>query len=79
MKEIFCKVNTEADLIRKLLYKSCQRSSQIAVLLNGVKNEEIPAEFDGRAHFRFPTSYDNFDKNWVELIGYVLDINPVNL
>ncbi|XP_065646412.1 uncharacterized protein LOC100198846 isoform X5 [Hydra vulgaris] len=76
-EEIICKVNMEADLIRKLLYNSCQRSSQLAVVLDGVKKEDTPAEFNGRAQFSFPNRYDNLDQNWIALLGYVLDMNPV--
>ncbi|XP_047134167.1 uncharacterized protein LOC100198846 isoform X1 [Hydra vulgaris] len=76
-EEIICKVNMEADLIRKLLYNSCQRSSQLAVVLDGVKKEDTPAEFNGRAQFSFPNRYDDLDQNWIALLGYLLDMNPL--
>ncbi|XP_065646418.1 uncharacterized protein LOC100198178 isoform X4 [Hydra vulgaris] len=76
-EEIICKVNMEADLIRKLLYNSCQRSSQLAVVLDGMKKEDTPAEFKGRALFSFPNRYDDLDQNWIALLCYVLDMNPV--
>ena len=78
-EEIFGKVNTEVNLIRRLLYNSCQRSSQVAVLLDGVKKEEIPAEFDGHVHFSFPNTKDNLVTSLVELVGYVLDIASLEL
>ncbi|XP_047134170.1 uncharacterized protein LOC100198178 isoform X1 [Hydra vulgaris] len=76
-EEIICKVNMEADLIRKLLYNSCQRSSQLAVVLDGIKKEDTPAEFKGRAQFSFPNRYDDLDQNWIALLGYMLDMNPI--
>ena len=78
-EEIFCKVNTEADLIKKSLYYNCQRSSQFAVVLDGVKKEEIPPEFYGRAHFTFPNDFNVSDKNWNSLLSYLLDISSNDL
>ncbi|XP_065646408.1 uncharacterized protein LOC100202417 isoform X6 [Hydra vulgaris] len=75
----FLKVNAEIDSIRKLLYKNCQRSSQLAVLLDGVRTEETPTEFVGRSQFSFPKICNQNDKSWNALVGFVLDLNPLNL
>ncbi|XP_047134159.1 uncharacterized protein LOC100202417 isoform X2 [Hydra vulgaris] len=75
----FLKVNAETDLIRKLLYKNCQRSSQFAVILDRVRAEETPTEFAGRSQLSFPNAYNRNDKSWTALVGFVIEQNPFNL
>ena len=74
-----CKVHTEFNLIRTIMYNSCQRTPQLVIVLDGVKKEDIPDVFRGRHHCLYPKKFESNDESCRNLMGLILDEEPLQI
>ena len=74
-----CKVNSEFHFIQSLFYEEMQQTPHIAIVLNGVKADELPDVFRGRIHCQFPKSFGMEDEDARQLMGLVLGEEPIRV
>ena len=74
-----CKVYTELNYIKTIMYHSCQRTPQLVIVLDDVKKEEIPHEFRGRYHCIYPKKLNDNEETCRYLMGILLDTEPIQL
>ena len=54
-----------------------QKTSHFAIVLDGVKNDELPEVFRGRIHERYPKTFHSDDDDAQRIVGLVLDEEPL--
>ena len=74
-----CKVHTEFNYIKTIMYQSCHRTPRLVIVLDDVKKEEIPNEFRGRYHCIYPKKLNENEETCQYLIGILLDTEPIQL
>ena len=78
-EEQICKVNTEFHFIQSLYYQEMQQTPHVTIVLDGVKEDQLPQVFRRRIHARFPKTFHSDDDDAQRLVGLVLDEEPLRL
>ena len=67
-----CKIHTEFNYIKTMMYRTLQKIPQLVILLDGVKKEEVPDILKNRMLCQFPTSFHNDVETLVHWLVYCL-------
>ena len=74
-----CKVMSEYHFIKSILYHSFQNTNNVVILLDGVKEEEVPEIFRDRVLCKFPKDLREGDELSDKMIGLLLGEEPVRM
>ena len=74
-----CKVMSELHFIKGVMYHTFQSTANVVILLDGVKEEEVPAVFRDRVFCKFPKEFNNKDDEATQLIGLLLGEEPIQV
>ena len=63
-----------------MLFKHCQKSPKIALVLeDGILKDDIPPVFRTMHHCPYPKKFDQSNREFTELLGILLDTEPIQM
>uniref|UniRef100_A0A7M5V8A7 TIR domain-containing protein n=2 Tax=Clytia hemisphaerica TaxID=252671 RepID=A0A7M5V8A7_9CNID len=74
-----CKVNTEFHFVQSLFYEERQQTPHVVIVLDGVKEDEVPDIFRNRVFCKFPKSFRQDEDDAVKLMGLILGEEPLRV